>query len=414
MHPFTTLVRTLTAGLLLGLAATTTRAQTPPPAQPPPLAQALEEMRVDVQGRADRAGYPITGMKPDDAREVLSRIHSLDRDDWAAQWSAQGDRYMAQGKAAEPTDRAAARDAYLNAWRLYMFAAWPARTSPGKQAAYAKSTAAFRDFGRMEDPAIEVVRIPFEGKEIVGYLRLPPGIRPAPVVITMGGLDSFKEYASLMFDPGLLGHGMGNFAMDMPGTGESAVPMEIGSERVYSKVLDVLGARPDIDPARIGIYGVSAGGYWATLLGFTERTRLRAAAALGPPIDHYFDADWQHGSWGTKEYLFGLKEARMFVYGTPDEAAFLAKLATFSLRTRGILNQPSTSMLLGNGVKDTQVPVSDVFLALASGTPKYAWLDPEAGHTGMKLGVMLDSVTDRVVAPWLASMMAQAPQPAAR
>ena len=392
----TVLALTLLTGQLL--------AQTAAPAAPP-LAQALEEMRADVQGRADRAGYPITGMNPEDARQVLSRIHSLDRDEWAAEWSAQADRYMAQGKAAGPTDRTAARDAYLNAWRLYMFAAWPARTTPGKQAAYPKSTEAFRAFGRMEEPPIEVVRIPFEGKEIVGYLRLPPGKRPAPVVISMGGLDSFKEYASLMFDPGLLRQGIGNFAMDMPGTGESAVPMEIGAERVYTKVIDVLAARPDIDRTRIGIFGVSAGGYWATLLGHIEKDRLRAAAALGPPIDHYFDADWQRQSWGTHEYLFGLKEARMFVYGTTDEAAFLSKLATFSLKTRGILGQPSTAMLLGNGMKDTQVPVSDVFLALGSGSPKYAWISPNAGHTGMAPGVMLDSVTDQVVAPWFASQM---------
>ena len=379
-------------------------AQSPPTS--PPMEQALAEMRADVQGRADHGGYPITGMKPADAREVLGRIHSMDRDEWAAEWSAQADRYMAQGKAAEAVDRPAARNAYLNAWRLYMFAAWPARTTAGKQAAYPKSTEAFRDFGRMEDPPMEVVRIPFEGKEIVGYLRLPPGIHPAPVVISMGGLDAFKEYASLMFDPGLLHHGMGNFAMDMPGTGESAVPMEIGAERVYSKVIDVLSARADIDRTRIAIYGVSAGGYWATLLGYTERDRLRAAAALGPPIDHYFDADWQRASWGTKEYLFGLKEARMFVYGTTDEAAFLAKLAPFSLKARGILGQPSTAMFLGNGAKDTQVPISDVYLALGSGgTPKYAWISPDAGHTGMAPGVMLDSVTEKVVAPWLASQM---------
>ncbi len=91
----------------------------------------------------------------------------------------------------------------------------------------------------------------------------------------MGGLESYKEYASLMFDPGLLHHGMGNFAMDMPGTGESAVPMEIVGERVYSKVIDVLSARAYVDRMRIGIYGVSAGGYWAILLG----VGCRSAAA---------------------------------------------------------------------------------------------------------------------------------------
>ena len=395
--------RAVLAATLLGLCASGAGAQAPS-ASPPP-EQALAEMRADVQSRADHGSYPITGMKPDDAREVLARISSMDRDEWAAQWSAQADRYMAQGKATEATDHAAARAAYISAWRLYMFAAWPARTSPGKQAAYPKSTEAFRAYGRMQDPPMEVVRIPFEGKEIVGYLRLPPVPGPAPVVISTGGLDSFKEYADLMFEPGLRRHGMGIFAMDIPGTGESAVRMEVGAERAYSKVIDVLSARPDIDPARIAVFGVSAGGYWSALLGYTERARLRAAVALGPPTDHYFDADWQRMSWGTKEYLFGLKEARMFVYGTSDEASFLAKLPGFSLRTRGILEQPSTAMLVGNGAKDTQVPISDTYLLLNKGSPKFAWISPDAGHTGMAPGVMLDAITDTVVAPWLASQM---------
>jgi hypothetical protein len=46
-------------------------------------------------------------LKVDDAREALSHINSLDRDEWAAAWSAIGDRYrataqQAQGPAAEP------------------------------------------------------------------------------------------------------------------------------------------------------------------------------------------------------------------------------------------------------------------------------------------------------------------------
>ena len=41
---------------------------------------------------------------------------------------------------------------------------------------------------------LEVVRIPFEGGEIVGYLRLPANAsRPVPLVLAISGLDSRKE-----------------------------------------------------------------------------------------------------------------------------------------------------------------------------------------------------------------------------
>src|SRR5215471_8626216 len=49
----------------------------------------LEELKAETQARADRNGYPLTGLKPDDVREALSNIRSLDRDEWAtATWRA--------------------------------------------------------------------------------------------------------------------------------------------------------------------------------------------------------------------------------------------------------------------------------------------------------------------------------------
>ena len=372
-------------------------------AQTPPLEQALAEMRNDIQARADNKGYPIAGIDPQDAREVLASIHSLDRDEWAAAWSARADVYMARAKAAK--DKPAQRDAYLAAWRLYMFAAWPARTSPGKEAAYHKAADAYRAYGALLDPAVEVVRIPYEGKEIVGYLRLPKGVRPAPVVIAMGGLDEFKEYEALGFDKGALAHGLGVFAMDMPGVGESAVPMAVGSERVFSRVIDYLAGRKEVDAGKLGIYGVSAGGYWSALMAYVEPKRLRAAAAFGAPTDGYFTEAWQRKSWGTKEYLFGLKEARMFVYGTNDEAVFLERMSHFSLKTRGLLDKPSAPLLLGNGANDTQVPIADLYLPLTAGSPKFSWVNPTGGHTGRGPGWSEERVNSEVVAAWFAGQM---------
>ena len=42
------------------------------------------ELKDAVQQRVDRNAYPLTGMKPDDVRAILSNINSLDRDQWAA------------------------------------------------------------------------------------------------------------------------------------------------------------------------------------------------------------------------------------------------------------------------------------------------------------------------------------------
>ena len=49
--------------------------------------RSLEELKAETQARADRNGYPLTGLKPADVREALAKITSLDRDEWAAAWS---------------------------------------------------------------------------------------------------------------------------------------------------------------------------------------------------------------------------------------------------------------------------------------------------------------------------------------
>ena len=372
----------------------------------PPPAQALAELRADVQARADHQAYPIAGIDARDVRQVLAGLTSMDPEEWARAWAAMGERHATAARAA--TDAAQKKENWHQAWLDFHFGAWPAQNTPGKRADYNKAVEAFREYGKLLDPPAETVRIPFEGKEIVGYLRLPHAVARAPVVVTIGGLDEFKEYSIEHGSAALTGAGLGSLALDMPGTGEAVVPMEVGSERMFDAVIAYLGSRADVDPQRIAVMGSSAGGYWSALAGYTERQRLRAVVVRGGPIHEYFQADWQRKSWGTSEYLFGLKEARMFVYGFKqgEDDAFLKKLATFSLKTRGILQRPSVPMLVVNGEKDSQVPIADLYLLLRTGTPKFAWVNPEGGHTGRSKDFPEDRITSQVVVPWLVAMLA--------
>src|SRR5207253_5401789 len=197
----------------------------------------LEQLKAETQKRVDRNVAPAGGLKSEDAREALTNIHSLDRDEWAAAWSAIGDRYANRAATEESSDKSKAQQDYLLAWRYYSFARWPTPNSPGKVKAYEKALAAFRSYARFLDPPMETVRIPFEGKEIVGYLRLPNGVRPAPLVLTISALDSRKE-ESAQGDAALLRNGIGFFAVDMPGTGEAPIKVDVGAERMFSRILD--------------------------------------------------------------------------------------------------------------------------------------------------------------------------------
>src|SRR5258705_4148387 len=189
----------------------------------------LEELKAETQARADRNAYQLIGLKAEEVREALSRLTSLDRDEWAASWSQLGDRYMAK------------KD-FHQAWLYYSFARWPVPNSPGKQRAYEKALEAYLAAAKKFDPPLEVMRVPYESTEVVGYLRMPKGARPAPLVIAIAGLDSRKEEMAERFAP-LVERGIAVLALDSPGTGQSGMKAAPGVEKSLSRVLDAALAR---------------------------------------------------------------------------------------------------------------------------------------------------------------------------
>src|SRR5258706_15241845 len=144
------------------------------------------ELREAVQDRVNRNAYPLTGYDKEEVREVLSRIQSLDRDEWARSWMQQGDKHAAAAKAAG-TDRAKAREAYLAAWRYYGFGAWPTQNSESKREAQRRATAAFRAYAAIAEPAIQGLRRSVPGQERPPSLQLPARARPGPCVSSVGG-----------------------------------------------------------------------------------------------------------------------------------------------------------------------------------------------------------------------------------
>jgi dipeptidyl aminopeptidase/acylaminoacyl peptidase len=290
------------------------------------------------------------------------------------------------------------------AWRLYSFARWPTPNTPGKQQAYQEALKAFAGYARTLDPPVETVRIPFEGKEIVGLLRLPKGVRPAPLVFSISALDSRKE-EHIERGEVYLNRGIATFALDMPGTGQAPVAGEPTAERMFSRALDYLATRGEIDAKRIVVQGGSWSGYWSAKLGIVEQARLKAVVVQGGPIHHYFQPEWQTKALGTREYLFDLFPARASVYGVKTLDEFLAYGPRMSLKEQGLVGQASTPMLLVNGDHDSQVPIADLDLLLHAGSPKKAWVNPDGGHMGRSTAWPDTRIFREVVAPWIARQL---------
>jgi hypothetical protein len=378
-----------------------------------PSERTIEEIKVEAVHRAEVGQYPLIGLDPADVTEAFKSIHTRDKDEWADAFMGVADRYMNQAKALEKTDPSQANADYIRAWRLYSFGRWPIPASPEKQRSYQKAIEAFLAHARFWDPPLEIVRIPFEGKEIIGYLRLPKHAAGAvPLVLAVNGLDSRKEDLSESFSA-ILPLGIGFLAIDGPGTGQCPIKVNENAERIFSRVLDYISTRPEIDKNRVTMHGVSWGAYWATKMAIVEHSRLRGVSAQSPPTDAFFQKEFLVNSLiGNREYLFDQVPALMAIFDdvtTVDQMAEV--LPRMSLVKQGLLGKPMSPMLVIAGVLDTQVPISDIYLLLSKGdVPKTAWINPQGGHLGRQVKVWPDPrIFKEVIIPWQVRMLEPEP-----
>ncbi len=362
----------------------------------------IDEIKQESILRAEKGAYPLGGLNPADVKEAFSYIQTRDRDDWAAGFSKVAAKYMEIGN--QSSDPKTAGEAYKRAWRLYYFAQWPVPNSPGKKQAYQSALDAYAKYSKTLDNPMKVVEIPFNGKTIHAYVRMPKNATgPVPMILAISGLDSRKETVAESYSQ-ILDKGVGYLAVDSPGTGQAPVKVGPGAGKMFSAILDYMGQQPEIDKSRIVVSGVSFGGYWAADLAFREKARILGSVAQSPPVDEFFQPQFLYkNTLGNREYLFDLAPAFINVFEGASNVNDLAKLMPrMSLKAEGLLSQPSATMLVVTGAKDTQVPISDIELLMRSGdVPKEAWINPQGGHLGRELKGWTDPVIFKeVIIPW--------------
>ena len=369
----------------------------------------LDELREEVIKRIKGNGYPGRGIRLADAEAAMGALASLDPDEWAHAWMVVGDRVVDEAEAT--ADRDAQRDLFKSAFAAYTMGRFPTPVTPGKRASYDKALAAYARYAALLPQKLEVVRIPFEGAEIIGYFRKPEaaefeGGGPFPLMVQCGGLDFWKEQVA---DEALsyLPHGICVFGMDMPGTGQSPIKGDVGSERIFSRVFDWAQTRPDIDSTRMFMRGVSWGGHWATRVAIAEKDRLLGAINHGGAVHHFFQPEWQLKALGTREYLLDLFGARANVFGVETLDEFLDYGPRMSLLNDNRIDLPCAPMLVMNGAMDSQVPIADQLLLLQRGDAKEAWINPKGAHMGFGAGWGPDRTIRDIIAPWLLKKLAQ-------
>ena len=356
----------------------------------------LAEIKDDIRSRV---GHRVPFLHADKAEveEALAKLGSIEPEPWAAAWNEIGARWEKKASSEHAEGNAErAKEAYLKAYGYYGIGRHPFPNSPSKRHAYLKTKEMYLAASRYFDIPLEYVTIPFEGKQIVGHLRLPKKL-PAPLIVHWGGIDNWKE-ERLTFAEAFVKEGWGCLVMDSPGTGDCPVLAAPDAHRVYSAALDYLTRRSEVDPERIAVVGASFGGYWSTALAYAEKDRLRAAVNWGGGVHYFFQPEWQEKSRNAPSYLFDLIEARANLFGKKSFEELIQVMPALSLKTQGWLEKPCAPLLLVNGKEDKQVPIEDFYLLLETGDPKTVRLFP-GGHMGAISDIF------KTVIKWLHSVL---------
>jgi 2,6-dihydroxypseudooxynicotine hydrolase len=133
------------------------------------------------------------------------------------------------------------------------------------------------------DPPGERVAIAYESRALYGILRKPAGIERPAVIIMCVGLDSTKEELDV-YESLFLERGMATLAFDGPGQGEAEYDMPIRGdyEAPVQAVIDFISTRSDLDPNRVGLMGVSLGGYYSARAAAFDK-RIAACLSFSGP-----------------------------------------------------------------------------------------------------------------------------------
>jgi dienelactone hydrolase len=234
--------------------------------------------------------FVTNGVTVSDFERITSQVDSWD--DWCRTWSAVAAEHEELGRIALAEDRRRSAGEHLaQAAVYYHFGKFLFVDDMAQhRTAHAAAVRCLTDALPHLDPPGRRVDIPFEGAHLVGVLRLPPGDGPHPAVVMIPGLDSTKEEfrsTERLF----LDRGLATFSVDGPGQGEAEydLPIRADWERPGSAILDVLSDQPGVDGDRLGVWGVSLGGYYAPRVASGD-PRVRACVALAGP--YHFGACW--------------------------------------------------------------------------------------------------------------------------
>ncbi len=309
-----------------------------------------------------------------DANDFQRVTNSIERwDDWCQRWCECGAMHEQMGEKAEAQEHyTSAAYHYFHAAISYHFGKYLFVRKPHElRQAHEHVVHAYKRALPYFDFPGEHVEMAYEGgATMYGVLRKPWHTPKPPVVILVPGLDSVKEELHIYGDD-FLKRGMAVLAIDGPGQGEMEFEhaMRFDYEVPIKYTIDYLESRPDVDASRVGLMGVSLGGYYAPRAAAFE-PRLKAAIANCGGYN--FVGHFDRLPMLTREaFTYRLKSA--------NQSEARAKLAAFNLQ--GVMEKVKCPLLIIMGRRDRLVPPADAERMTAeAGEVAELWMFEDGNH----------------------------------
>lgn len=304
------------------------------------------QVRIAVSHWAPR--FVANGVDLSDFNTTLARIQTWSQ--WLTEWASTARGYEDLATTAEARGFAqTAAEAWRRAALCWHFGKFVFMEDP-ELARIAQQRLAEdyqKGMGSLEPPAVRV-EIPYGAVRMAALLRLPAGVARPSVVIMLPGLDSTKEEIQTTADY-FIRRGLATLAVDGPGQGETEelLHIEPAYEHASQAVMDWIKTRDDIDHDRVGVFGVSLGGYYSIrTAAFVPGVKAAVdLAGIYSMAEHWDERPPMTRATFTKRS------------GAADEAEGRQRAQAMSLE--GVTQHVRCPLLIVHGTRDTIVLFSD-------------------------------------------------------
>lgn len=332
---------------------------------------------------------------------------------WTESWQKLARRVEGQGRADEAAGRRMSAASKLKRAALYNIIAerMLPTDDPRHIEFYRQALKMFRDAVALAGDRTEFVTLQTAHGPVPALWCPAEGARGGPAVITVNGLDAFKEFFYLGDTrTEFLARGLSLLLVDQPGIGEAlrlnGLPHRYDVEVTVGAAVDWLEQRPEVDPAKIALLGPSLGGYYG-VRGAAREPRLAATALLG--------AIWDFGAMvrrrvegvnaeesSVPEFVESLK----WFFAKEDVPSLLA--ATDKYTVEDIIGEVKCPLLIVHGETDRQIRVEDarkVYAGATSARERELRVFTREETSSEHCGIDNPSLQIQYIADWLAQRL---------